>query len=220
MPENCIFSYKTDTDPETLLDPNAKIWKDPSRTVEISLLWNGDNPLTSGPAVRATAASLWNKDSIFFHFRCRYDKLHVNREFPRDRSVEGLWDYDVAEVFIKPGGCSGYFEYEVSPLSQYLAAHIIKPWKNVDFTWDSQMKSRAELDEVSSSWNAVIELPFLPMAGAEPFTMPKVGDIWRANLFLAFGADPARNYMCWQPTLTKNPDFHVPDAFGCLIFKN
>jgi len=220
MPENCIFSYKTDENPKTLLDPGADAWKNPAQTALISRLWNGKDPLTSGPEVRAASASLWTETAIFFLFRCSYEKLHVSREYPSDRSVEGLWDYDVAEVFIKPAGCSGYFEYEVSPLSQYLAAHIIKPWKNVDFTWDSQMKARAELDEKSSSWCAVIGLPFQPMADAEPFNRPKAGDIWRANMFLALGADPSRYHMCWQPTLTEGPNFHVPAAFGCLIFKN
>lgn len=203
-----------------MMNPDSAAWESPGETTSITLLWNGKDPVTSGPEVRAEAASLWNEKSLFFLFRCSYDKLHVNREYPCDSSVEGLWDYDVAEVFIKPEGSSGYFEYEVSPLSQYLAAHIIKPWKEVDFSWDSQMKARSRLDEEASSWKAVIELPFQPMAGAEPCRRPAAGDIWRANMFLALGADPARNYMCWQPPLTENPNFHVPEAFGCLIFRD
>ncbi len=220
MAENCIFSNKTDKNPKTILNPGSDAWNSAEETISITQLWNGKEPKTSGPEIRAEVTSLWNEKSIFFLFRCRYDKLHVNREFPRDKSVEGLWDYDVAEVFIKPEGSSGYLEYEVSPLSQYLAAHIIKPWKEVDFSWDSQMKAKALLDEESSSWNAVIELAFQAMAGAEPCRHPVSGDIWRANMFLALGADPARNYMCWQPTLTEKPNFHVPEAFGCLIFRD
>ena len=81
------------------------------------------------------------------------------------------------------------------------------------------MKARAELAEDNSSWEAVIELPFNAMSAAEPFRSPAAGDIWRVNMFLALGAEPDRHYMCWQPTLTEEPNFHVPDAFGCLIFK-
>jgi alpha-galactosidase len=220
MPDNCIYSYKTDENPKILLNPDADAWKNSTQPALISLLWNGKAPLTSGRKVGASVASLWNEKGIFFHFRCGYDKLHVNRDYPSDSSVEGLWDFDVAEVFIKPAGCRGYFEYEVSPLAQYLAAHIIEPWKNVDFTWDSKMKARSELNEKSTTWNAVIKLPFKQMDNAEPFKKPEAGDIWRANLLLALGADPTRNYMCWQPTLTEDPNFHVPDAFGCLIFRN
>ncbi len=220
MPENCIFSNKTTSVTEKLLSPSSEDWKNQDQPASISRLWNGLKPQTSGPQVNASVVSLWNHDSIFFRFSCRYEKLHVNPDYPRDRSVEGLWDYDVAEVFMKPDGCPGYFEYEVSPLSQFLAAHIIKPWKEVDFTWDSGMKARSELEEDSLRWNAVIELPFQAMAAAESFRMPESGDIWRINLLLALGKDPSRYYMCWQPTLTEQPDFHVPDAFGCLIFKD
>ena len=220
MPENCIYSYKTDENPETLLNPNGSIWKNPAQNSVISRLWNGEEPSNLGSPVRASVASLWNSASIFFFFSCSFEKLFVNLDYPSDRSVEGLWDYDVAEVFLKPAGSPGYFEYEVSPLSQYLAAHIISPWKEVDFSWDSQMKARAVLKEERSSWKAVMELPFQAMAGAESFRMPEAGDIWRANLFLAMGAEPARHYLCWQPTLTKEPDFHVPAAFGCLLFKD
>jgi len=219
MPENCIYSYKTEKEPVELLDPEASAWKDPLQTAAISLLWNGKAPRTSGPVISGRVASFWTAESIFFHFRCGYEELHVNRDYPADCSVEGLWDYDVAEVFLQPPGCSGYLEYEVSPLSQFLAAHIITPWKNVDFSWDSGMKARALLREEASVWNAVIELPIQPMLKAESFHRPVAGDIWRANMFLALGAEPSRHYLCWQPTLTETPNFHVPEAFGCLLFR-
>ena len=82
------------------------------------------------------------------------------------------------------------------------------------------MKARAQLDQGNTRWQAVIELPFSAMSAAEPFENPVAGDIWRVNMFLALGEEPERHYMCWQPTLTADPNFHVPDAFGCLIFKD
>ena len=220
MAENCIYSYETSLDNEILLDPSADHWKQSSEKAAITRLWNGKSPVKAAQPVGAEAASLWKEKALYFFFRCSYEKLFVNREYPDDRSVEGLWDFDVAEVFLKPEGAEGYFEYEVSPLSQYLAAHIITPWRNVNFAWESGMSARAEVEEASNTWSAVISLPFENMARAEVFRMPEPGDIWRVNLLLALGAEPARHYMCWQPTMTSEPDFHVPDAFGNLLFKD
>lgn len=221
MPENCIYSYKSKETSQVLLNPEAAAWASPGSKVVISRLWNGGKPDSPGNPIQAEVASLWGEESIFFYFNCTTEGLNVNPDYPKDRSVEGLWDYDVAEVFLKPSASSGYFEYEVSPLSQYLAAHIIKPWEKVNFAWKSGMKARAfhRKDHSRCLWKAVIELPYAPMTEVESFTPPQTGDIWRANLFLALGEEPSRQYLSWQPTLTEQPDFHVPDAFGNLLFK-
>lgn len=219
MAENCIYSYKTNLEHEFLMDPHSDQWKQSTAKAAIKRLWNGELPEKTVRPVGAEVASLWKADALYFFFRCSYEKLFVNREYPDDHSVEGLWDFDVAEVFLKPEGAKGYFEYEVSPLSQYLAAHIITPWQNVDFAWASGMAARADVVEESFTWNAVIGLPFENMAAVETFRRPSAGDIWRINLLLALGAEPARHYLCWQPTLTREPDFHVPEAFGSLLFK-
>src|SRR6266481_5015687 len=41
---------------------------------------------------------------------------------------------------------------------------------------------------------------------------------WRVNFFRVEGASEPRFYSAWQPTGTPAPNFHVPEAFGKLIF--
>jgi len=48
---------------------------------------------------------------------------------------------------------------------------------------------------------------------------PRAGDRWRCNLFRCVGRDPTRGYLAWQPTHTPQPNFHVPDKFGWMVFK-
>src|SRR5713101_2926062 len=48
---------------------------------------------------------------------------------------------------------------------------------------------------------------------------PQTGERWRVNLFRCVGSDPVRGYLAWQPTRTPQPNFHVPQVFGWLIFK-
>jgi alpha-galactosidase len=41
---------------------------------------------------------------------------------------------------------------------------------------------------------------------------------WRVNFYRVEGASEPRFYSAWQPTGTPAPNFHVPEAFGTLIF--
>ena len=49
----------------------------------------------------------------------------------------------------------------------------------------------------------------------ERFEMPAV---WGVNFFRVEGAAEPRFYSAWRPTNTPEPNFHVPDAFGALVF--
>ncbi len=47
---------------------------------------------------------------------------------------------------------------------------------------------------------------------------PKADDVWLGNILRCVGREPTRGYLAWQPTLTKEPSFHVPEAFGDFEF--
>jgi hypothetical protein len=49
----------------------------------------------------------------------------------------------------------------------------------------------------------------------ERFEMPAV---WKVNFFRVEGAAEPRFYSAWRPTNTVEPNFHVPEAFGMLVF--
>jgi alpha-galactosidase len=42
---------------------------------------------------------------------------------------------------------------------------------------------------------------------------------WRANFFRVEGKTEPRFYSAWNPTLTAAPNFHMPEAFGHLVFR-
>jgi len=42
--------------------------------------------------------------------------------------------------------------------------------------------------------------------------------VWRVNFFRVEGATEPRFYSAWRPTNTPKPNFHVPEAFGALVF--
>jgi hypothetical protein len=47
---------------------------------------------------------------------------------------------------------------------------------------------------------------------------PSAGDVWLGNLYRAVGTGDTRGYLAWSPTMTKEPQFHVPEKFGEFVF--
>ncbi len=124
----------------------------------------------------------------------------------------------MVEVFLRPEISDAYFEFEVSPLGQWLDILVRHPRKDVHFGWRSGLKVQCEIDSQLRLWTARLTIPAKPMMDALQLrSEPQSGDIWKANLFRVSGAQPCREYLAWQPTFTPQPDFHVPEAFGNLI---
>jgi hypothetical protein len=47
---------------------------------------------------------------------------------------------------------------------------------------------------------------------------PESGDVWLGNLFRQVGSGETRGYLAWSPTMTRTPNFHVPEKFGEFVF--
>jgi alpha-galactosidase len=216
MPENCLFSFRTVDQSGSLLDWGSPAW-DSAEAVLLKHQWDG-SPTPSPLATQVR--SLWNRTHLFFSFDCRFERLLISPELGSDGPLESLWEFDVVEVFLRPTSAPDYFEYEVSPLGQWLDVHVIRPRKNVDFNWRSEMESTVDLDREGHLWRTRMALPYKPMNLVCPnLKTPEKGEIWRANLFRLAGQGDERHYLCWQPTLTPEPDFHIPAAFGNLLFQ-
>jgi hypothetical protein len=88
----------------------------------------------------------------------------------------------------------------------------VVPGKRItDWKYSSGMSSAAQAEKnkvisaIKVEWKALGKTP-------------RAGDKWRGNLFRCIGKDPVRGYLAWQPTMTKEPAFHVPDKFGWFEF--
>jgi alpha-galactosidase len=219
MAQNSLFSQATSVDTEIIFEGAQEPWKSAEK-VTIDRYWDAQ------PAIRTRAewntltriSALWNQTHLFFKFECNYDTLYIKPELGPDGPIDELWEWDVVEVFLRPPDSSDYFEFEVSPLGQWLDVHVIKPRQDVDFAWMSHLEVTVQLDELEKAWAGVLKIPFEPMlrtVGTE--RPPEPGDVWGINLFRLAGEPTDREYLAWRPTRTLQPDFHVPSAFGHLI---
>jgi hypothetical protein len=145
----------------------------------------------------------------------RAEPLVVSDKPDLTRKTMGLWDRDVCEIFVAPDRLNAkkYFEFEVAPTGEWIdvSLDLTSGTRISDWEYASGMESfaRADPDKIVT----VMKIPWRAFGRT-----PKKGDVWLGNLFRCVGKDPGRGYLAWQPTLTREPAFHVPEKFGEFRF--
>jgi hypothetical protein len=185
-----------------------------ARPVRIDRYWSGD-PAPAGRT--AEARILWSSKGLHIRFVCNQTEPLIVCATPQTaKKTMGLWDRDVCEIFIAPdpNAVERYLEFEAAPTGEWLDVDVL--WtpekREPDWGFHSHMTtaSHVERDRITIGmripWNHWIH-------------EPQRGERWRINLFRCVGSDPGRGYLAWQPTRTPQPNFHVPQIFGWLVFK-
>ena len=181
--------------------------------VKIDRYWSG----APAPAKRhAEARILWSDKALHLRFDCHQAEPLVKSSNPQTKQKTlGLWGRDVCEIFIAPdpNSLERYFEFEAAPTGEWLdvAIHWTPERRESDWKFQSHMTTSAHLE--SSRVTIGMRIPWNPV-----IHKPQKGDRWRVNLFRCVGKDPDRGYLAWQPTRTPEPNFHVPQVFGSLVF--
>jgi hypothetical protein len=186
-----------------------------ARAVKIERYWSGES---APDERRAEARVLWTDAALYVRFVAQQREPLVVSEKPRlAEKTLGLWDRDVCELFVAPNAAEPerYFEFEVAPTGEWLDAriHQLPDRRESDFEYRSGASFAARV--AKDSVTLTMRVPWAALGGA-----PHRGVRWRANLYRCVGKDPTRGYLAWQPTLTPQPSFHVPQKFGWLRFTN
>jgi hypothetical protein len=133
-----------------------------------------------------------------------------------------LYEEDVVELFLSPERLETYFEIEVNPLGTTFDARIDSPdldrkTMRADRSWTCA-GLRAAIRRISDAGvvhvDTVLAIPFASVAG-DP---PAAGATWRANFFRIDRSPSGDEFLAWRPTSRKPADFHVPRAFGTIVF--
>jgi alpha-galactosidase len=171
--------------------------------------WQGLN----GDPERATQVRLmWTAETLFLRFDAKYQALTVFADDDIEGRRDHLWDRDVCEAFLQPDPSQfrRYKELEVAPNGFFIDLDIDA---GAGSGRDLSSGLRRRVDSASKTWRAVLAVPM--KAFVERFD-PKA--TWRANFYRVEGPAEPRFYAAWQPTRTEKPSFHVPEAFGRLVF--
>ena len=193
-------------------DLESSVWEK-APPVEVGRYWSGK----PAPESRHFKAQLlWSDAAIYVRFTARQrEPVFVSERPDRTRKSIGMWDRDVCEIFIAPDDKTPnrYFEFEVAPNGEWvdLAIEVLPEKRLTDWNFSSGMRSAARVEKDQVVMAIRVEWKALGKT-------PKPGDKWLGNLFRCVGKDPNRGYLAWQPTLTKEPAFHVPTKFGEFVF--
>lgn len=171
--------------------------------------WQGQN---ADPERETEVRLLWTPEILFLRFQARYRTITIFADAQANGRRDQLWDRDVAEAFLQPdrSNLRRYKEFEVSPNGFWIDLDIAAGEKH---DLKSGLKRRVDLHEAQKIWTAELALPMKCLvAEFDPAAA------WGANFYRVEGAEEPRFYSAWKPTGTEVPNFHVPEAFGELVF--
>lgn len=171
--------------------------------------WQGKNP---DPLRETQVRLLWSPENLYVRFDARYRTITVFNDSKPNGRRDGLWDRDVCELFVQTNSEEPrrYKEFEVAPNGFWIDLDIA-PGQKHDLR--SGLRRRVQLDELKKIWHAALAIP---MKCLTQRFQPSA--VWRVNFYRVEGPAEPRFYSAWRPTRTPQPNFHVPEAFGGLVF--
>ena len=188
-------------------DPQSEFWRDASIT------WMRDDAYGSKVDGHATEIrSRWTPSHLYFLFVCPYQELRLKPNPVLDKPTGGLWNWDVAEVFIGSpvGPIDRYKEFELSPQGEWLDLDIDlkQPDKVALTSWKSGFQVTARIEHDKKIWYGSMRIPYASLEAGEA----KAGNLLRINFFRSQGTKPVE--IAWQPP--RQTSFHAPEQFGML----
>lgn len=200
------FAWPTDP----LGFPPELAWEE-APPIRFNADWQGKN---ADPHRETEVRLLWTPETLYCRFRARFQVLTVFSDAEPNGRRDQLWDRDVAEIFLQPDGSKlrEYKEFEVSPNGYWIDLDIAEGKKH---DLQSGLKRRVSVFQETKIWVAELALPMGSLT-----TRFSPTQSWRINFYRVEGPLEPRFYSAWRPTGTPVPNFHVPEAFGKLLFAN
>ncbi len=206
--EQKAIAVRMAEEPDTEGFPGPSAWG-LAKALRFTTDWRGEN---ADPERETEVKLLWTSETLYLRFSAKYRTITAFPYAEPNGRRDQLWDRDVAEVFLQPGPSQlrCYKEFEVSPNGFWIDLDIA-PGEKHDLK--SGLRRRVVLNEAAKTWVAELALPMKCLvARFDPAAK------WRVNFYRVEGASEPRFYSAWRPTRTSAPNFHVPEAFGELIF--
>lgn len=160
--------------------------------------------------------ALCDAEALYFSFRVHDDDLVVVEKFQQE--TDAIGEDRVEVLFSLDEKLKKYFCMEIDSRGRYLdfqASH----YRKFDFSWDFPgLRVKASRLKQGYAVEGRVLLKSLEALGFPPLTSGhKVRfGIFRAEFSHGEGPGPVENWISWVDPRTKEPDFHVPSAFGYL----
>lgn len=188
--------------------PSASSWAK-AQAIEFNHDWQGRH---ADPKRATEVKLLWNPQTLFLRFHMTYRTITIFQDAREDGWRDQLWDRDVAEAFLQPDTSDPghYREFEVSPNGFWIDL-AIRPGEKEEL--HSKLRRRVSRNAGERTWTAELAIPMSALTERFDPARP-----WRVNFYRVEGQTDPRFYSAWSPTFSAQPNFHVPAAFGELVF--
>ncbi|WP_103866328.1 carbohydrate-binding family 9-like protein [Aquimarina sp. I32.4] len=186
------------------------------------------------PIEEETRVSLkYDEGFLEIKFECRNNPKVDQNYYTEDNS--SMFNQEVFELFISKGKevQEKYLEIQLNPNNALFLGKITNRFKptreyKIEYieTNSSGVIHMVEKDSKNHLWKGYLKLPLklLEFPEATP------DETYRINMFRIISnidqtdknwshATETSTFACWNSTMTKTPQFHVPDAFGMLILE-
>jgi alpha-galactosidase len=213
----------------------AKEWES-AEPIRFSADWQGKN---ADSALETEVRVLWAPKILYLRFVCHYRNLFVFEDSDPSGRRDYLWDRDVAEAFVQPPDSfsksahvvpdaraftigyhkvegdydtpyASYKEFEVAPNGMWIDLDIIPSGRG---DLKSGLTRSVHVDAERKIWTAELAIPMKALTkNFDPSAA------WRVNFYRVEGKAEPREYLAWQPTMSPQPNFHVPEKFGTMRF--
>lgn len=179
-----------------------------------------------GRTFRTTAKLAWDDQALYLAWECEDPDIWSTLR-QRDGN---LWEQEVVEAFIDPDGDGKeYAVFEINPLGTVVDLKIPRAVQGAPQDlegarrwnasgWRSAVRvegTTGRRDDQDRRWTVETAIPLTSLPGARRLP-PRVGDVWRLQLFRIDRSKPlpAPQFSAWSATDT----FHNPARFGRLVF--
>jgi hypothetical protein len=182
------------------------------------------NTMSGAPVEQKTTAKMVYDDKNLY---IAFNNVDSDVWAELTKHDDKLWTQEVDEVMIDADGDGKtYVELQVAPNGTTFDSYLPMYRQNQN-DWESNMKTAVKVDgtlnkrdDTDKGWTVEMAIPLESVKGRAPTgpqIPPKVGDMWRINLYrMDSPKGKAQVGSGWSPPLVG--DFHALDKFGELVF--
>jgi hypothetical protein len=173
------------------------------------------------------ARMMYDDENIYVIFRVQdqYVRSRV-REYNGNVSGDAC-----VEFFFAPDNAlpMEYFNLEVNAGGTPLIFYVTKPWtgfnklsaddiKQIEIAHSLPARIDPEITE-PVTWTLEYRVPLSMLRKFSNIAQPKPGTRWRANFYKTASETSNPHWITWSQVDNPQPNFHLPQFFGTLIFK-
>ena len=184
-----------------------EVWSEAVVLTDFKLYWSDD--IAQPTSFRA----FWTNDQFYF----LYNVIDDNIVPPTVTEDRGTIPTDRIEVFLQSNGTMNpYYCLEMGAEANTLA-YVARHYRDFDYDWiwpENSFEVKASKTEDGYIVEGRISMESLRNLGVlQNENMMRVG-LFRGDYFREPGKKSGVRWISWVDPQTKNPDFHVPSAFG------